>query len=99
MESAGKHLKGLVEVTTPSAGMFAWMKLTGVEDTEELVMKKCVSENVLLVPGVSFLPCAPGSRRAKSPYVRASYSTATRSEIDIALERLASLLKEEMRNK
>jgi kynurenine/2-aminoadipate aminotransferase len=49
-----------------------------------------VSKKVLFVPGQVFLP-----DNQKTPYVRAAYSTATPEEMDIAISRLAELLREE----
>ena len=49
--AADRHLTGLAEWTTPTAGMFAWIKLNGVEDSEQLIMQKAIDEKVLMVPG------------------------------------------------
>ena len=87
--AAQKHLTGLAEWNTPSAGMFCWIKLLGIEDSFSLIQEKAVKEKVLLVPGSSF--AADGQ---KSPFVRASFSTATPQQMDEALRRLATLLKE-----
>ena len=48
--AADRHLTGLAEWTTPTAGMFAWIKLNGVEDSEQLIMQKAIDEKVLMVP-------------------------------------------------
>mmetsp|Transcript_36835 Transcript_36835/g.50744 ORF Transcript_36835/g.50744 Transcript_36835/m.50744 type:complete len:421 (+) Transcript_36835:89-1351(+) len=84
-----KHLKGLVEYGVPDAGMFVWFKLKGVEDSMELIQKEALEAKVLLVPGASFF-----CDESPSPYVRASFSTASEDEMDIALERFASILRE-----
>uniref|UniRef100_A0A8C6PRS9 Kynurenine/alpha-aminoadipate aminotransferase, mitochondrial n=1 Tax=Nothobranchius furzeri TaxID=105023 RepID=A0A8C6PRS9_NOTFU len=68
--SAEKWLKDLAEWHPPSAGMFLWMKLKGVADTQQLIMEKALEKEVLLVPGGVFMinsgePC---------PYVRAAFS-------------------------
>ncbi len=68
--------------------MFVWLNLLGIEDSAELIREKAVEKKVLLVPGFEFFP-----NERKTNYVRAAYSTASESEIDQALERLASLLK------
>ena len=44
--SADKHLKGLVEYTPPTAGMFVWMKLVGIQDSFKLIKEKAVAEKV-----------------------------------------------------
>uniref|UniRef100_A0A671W1X4 Kynurenine/alpha-aminoadipate aminotransferase, mitochondrial n=1 Tax=Sparus aurata TaxID=8175 RepID=A0A671W1X4_SPAAU len=90
ISSADKWLKGLSEWHAPSAGMFLWIKLKGIADTQQLIMKKALEKEVLLVPGGVFMinssePC---------PYVRAAFSLATPEQIDEAFRRLASLIKE-----
>jgi kynurenine/2-aminoadipate aminotransferase len=88
IQAAEKHLKGLAEWEVPVAGMFLWIRLLGVEDTFDLIRKKAVTEKVLFVPGRSFVPGG-----ANSPYIRASFSTATPEQMDIAMSRLAGLLR------
>ena len=86
--AAKKNLTGLAEWNTPSAGMFCWIKLLGIDDTYSLIQEKAVKEKVLLVPGNAF--SAAGE---KSSYVRASFSMATPEQMDEALRRLANLIK------
>ncbi|XP_034712237.1 kynurenine/alpha-aminoadipate aminotransferase, mitochondrial isoform X2 [Etheostoma cragini] len=88
--SADKWLKDVAEWQTPSAGMFLWIKLKGITDTQQLIMKKALEKEVLLVPGGVFMinsgdPC---------PYVRAAFSLSTPEQIDEAFRRLSSLIKE-----
>jgi len=83
-----KHLKDLAQWTLPSAGMFFWFKPHGIDDSFSLIKEKAVAAKVLLVPGQAFMP-----DRSKSPFVRAAFSTATEAEMDEALGRFASLLK------
>eukprot|EP01125_Pyxidicula_operculata_P009481 TRINITY_DN3121_c0_g1_i1.p1 TRINITY_DN3121_c0_g1~~TRINITY_DN3121_c0_g1_i1.p1 ORF type:complete len:391 (+),score=56.55 TRINITY_DN3121_c0_g1_i1:238-1410(+) len=87
--AAENHLRGLCEWNIPEAGMFAWMKVRGVEDTENLIKNRAVAALVLLLPGRVF-----STEDKPSPYVRASFSLATTEEINTALERFAKLLKE-----
>uniref|UniRef100_A0AAX7VSL7 Aminotransferase class I/classII large domain-containing protein n=1 Tax=Astatotilapia calliptera TaxID=8154 RepID=A0AAX7VSL7_ASTCA len=68
----------VAEWHTPSAGMFLWMKLKGIADTQQLIMEKALEKEVLLVPGGVFMinssePC---------PYVRAAFSLSTPEQID-----------------
>ncbi|KAN0029875.1 hypothetical protein ACTA71_008012 [Dictyostelium dimigraforme] len=92
IDSIDRHLKGLVEFNIPSAGMFIWFKLLGVEDSKALIFKKAVEKKVLLVPGISFStdPTKP------SQYVRACFSTASKEQMDEAIKRFAELLNEEL---
>merc|ERR1711920_162139 len=89
LAAADKHLVGLAEWTIPEAGMFVWLKLNGIDDSESLITEKAKDKKVLLVPGTVFMP-----NSEKSSYVRAAYSSATPEEMDEALRRFASLLRE-----
>ncbi|RQM30200.1 hypothetical protein B5M09_000292 [Aphanomyces astaci] len=84
-----KNLTGLATWEAPDAGMFVWIKLVGVDDSKALIEQKAVASKVLLVPGQVFLP-----DNVKTSYVRAAYSTATPEQMDMAISRLAALLKE-----
>lgn len=98
LAAADRHLRAkadgtgdlLAEFGRPSAGMFIWMKLRGVEDTFDLVTKEAAAAKVLFVPGSAFFP---GCGSAKTPYVRAAFSTASPAEMETALERLGGLLR------
>uniref|UniRef100_A0A8C5AFK5 Aminoadipate aminotransferase n=1 Tax=Gadus morhua TaxID=8049 RepID=A0A8C5AFK5_GADMO len=83
-----KHIDGYVPFRTirvyvaewhaPSAGMFLWIKLKGIADTQQLIMEKAIEKEVLMVPGGVFMidsskPC---------PYVRAAFSLSTPQQID-----------------
>ncbi|KAJ3129428.1 hypothetical protein HK100_008648 [Physocladia obscura] len=92
LRSAEHHLKGLAEWVQPNAGMFVWIKLLGIDDSASLIKQKAVEKKVLLVPGFEFFP-----NPKTTPYVRASFSTATAEEIDIALARLAEIIREEQK--
>lgn len=92
LSSADKWLKDVAEWHPPMAGMFLWIKLKGIKDTQQLIMEKALEKEVLLVPGGVFNinssdPC---------PYVRAAFSLSTPQQIDEAFRRLADLIKEAM---
>ncbi|EGC33234.1 hypothetical protein DICPUDRAFT_37021 [Dictyostelium purpureum] len=89
-----KHLSGLVEYNIPSAGMFVWIRLLGIQDSKSLIFEKAVEKKVILVPGVAFKP-----DNSISPFVRASFSTANEEQMDEALKRLSALLNEELNKK
>ncbi|KAF9178828.1 hypothetical protein BGZ50_007447 [Haplosporangium sp. Z 11] len=91
---ARKHLVGLADWVEPDAGMFIWFYLKGIEDSFDLILTKAVEKKVLLVPGIEFY-CDPlGS--GPSQFVRASFSNVSETDMDLGLERLASLLKEQI---
>ncbi|XP_069100408.1 kynurenine/alpha-aminoadipate aminotransferase, mitochondrial [Pleurodeles waltl] len=91
LSSAEKWLTGLAEWQCPAAGMFLWMKINGISDTEKMIMEKAFKKEVLFAPGNGFLidkskPC---------PYVRASFSSSSPEQIDQGIQRLAMVIKEE----
>lgn len=88
LECLERHLGRFAEWNVPSAGMFIWIKLLGIDDTEVLIKEKAVAHRVLLVPGKVFMP----DPDAPCAYVRAAYSTASFDEMNLAMERLATLL-------
>ena len=68
--------------------MFVWFDLNGVQDTQELIQKRAIDANVILLPGQAFSPS-----NSPSSCVRAAFSTATEEEMDLALSRFAGLLE------
>ncbi len=102
LECAERHLgpsheanmgEALAEWSTPTAGMFCWLKLLGIprNDSLDLVKVKAVDAKVLFVPGVEFMPSAS---QGPVPYVRASFSTAAEEDIEEALRRLAVVVRQ-----
>lgn len=92
LEAAEKHLKGLAEWSVPTGGMFLWLKLN-IKDTKKMIEVKAKAKNVLFVPGNVFMiddtqPCS---------YIRSSYSIATPEQMDLAFQRLATLIRDEMK--
>jgi kynurenine/2-aminoadipate aminotransferase len=90
LAAAERHLTGLATWSAPEAGMFLWLKLNGINDTKSLIEDKAAAANVLFVPGQSFDPLDK-----PSPYVRASFSTASDEDMDVAMDRLAALISNE----
>jgi kynurenine/2-aminoadipate aminotransferase len=91
--AARKRLGGLCEFDVPNAGMFLWLRSL-VADTDALIKVKAADARVILIGGQSFMP-----DDSPSPYLRASYSTATPENMNIAFERLATLLRDEAKAK
>lgn len=90
MSLVEKHLKGLVEYGTPTAGMFIYFRLPGVTDSKKLVETKALDAKVIMVPGQAFSP-----KDEPSNCVRAAFSVASDQDMDTALARFAKLLKAE----
>ena len=90
LAAADKHLTGLCEWGVPMGGMFLWMRVPGVDCTWDMIMERAIEKNVMLIPGAAFMPV-----KAKSPFMRASFSIAPDDKIDVAMQRLAELIREE----
>ncbi|XP_037753458.1 kynurenine/alpha-aminoadipate aminotransferase, mitochondrial isoform X1 [Chelonia mydas] len=97
LAAADKWLKGLADWHAPAAGMFLWIKIKGVSDTQQLIMEKALQKEVLLVPGGAFNI----DSSVPSSYVRASFSLSSPAQMDQAFQRLAqkSQLHEETKEK
>lgn len=85
-----KHLTGLAEWHAPVAGMFVWLRLLRVADSQKLIEDKALQAKVILLHGAAFCP-----KGEISPYVRASFSTANDADMDTALSRFGQLLRNE----
>jgi kynurenine/2-aminoadipate aminotransferase len=86
-----KHMVGRGEWAVPDAGMFVWVRLLGsVTDSFTLVFEKLLKENVLVIPGLAFMP-----QQNKSEYVRISYSSVTKENMNQALKILADVIDAE----
>lgn len=84
-----KYLRGKATWGVPSAGMFVWLHLEGVKDSQRLIEERALSAKVLLLHGSAFLP-----QGGVSPFVRASFSTANDEEMELGVQRLSALLDE-----
>uniref|UniRef100_A0A8C3HPP3 Kynurenine/alpha-aminoadipate aminotransferase, mitochondrial n=1 Tax=Chrysemys picta bellii TaxID=8478 RepID=A0A8C3HPP3_CHRPI len=81
LAAADKWLKGLADWHAPAAGMFLWIKIKGVSDTQQLIMEKALQKEVLLVPGGAFNI----DSSVPSSYVRASFSLSSPAQMDQTL--------------
>ncbi|XP_019389890.1 PREDICTED: kynurenine/alpha-aminoadipate aminotransferase, mitochondrial-like [Crocodylus porosus] len=93
LAAADKWLKDLADWYVPTAGMFLWIKIKGISDTHQLVMEKALEKGICLVPGRGF----HRDSSEPSPYVRASFSFASPIQIDQAFQKLAELIRENMK--
>lgn len=94
LNAADKHLTGLCQWSVPEGGMFLWFNVPGVNDTWDMLLKRGLEKNIMLLPGHAF---KPGTGTKKSSNMRAAFSVAAESDFEVAFERLAQLIKEEMK--
>ncbi|XP_001499016.1 kynurenine/alpha-aminoadipate aminotransferase, mitochondrial isoform X1 [Equus caballus] len=92
LAAADKWLSGLAEWHVPTGGIFLWIKIKGINDVTHLIEEKALKNEVLVTPGnVFFIDSS-----APCPYFRVSYSLASPEEMDVALQRLAQVIRESL---
>jgi len=92
---ATKHLTGLAEWLEPSAGMFLWVKINGIEDSVKFIEGPLIKQMVLVAPGFCFML----NSEKPSPYLRISFSNLSEEKMDKGFKCLAAAIKEELANK
>ena len=68
----------MVTFNEPTAGMFIWMKILGIQDTRKLIYEKALAKEVLLLPGSAFFV----DQSTSYPFVRVSYSLCTPEQME-----------------
>ncbi|XP_072752226.1 kynurenine/alpha-aminoadipate aminotransferase, mitochondrial [Anoplolepis gracilipes] len=91
---AHKHLNGLVDFNVPKGGFFLWIKVRGIKNTWKMIMQRGVTDGVIMAPGAAFTKDSSKSCNA----VRASFAKASYEEMDLAMRRLAQLIRAESEN-
>ncbi|XP_008576751.1 PREDICTED: kynurenine/alpha-aminoadipate aminotransferase, mitochondrial [Galeopterus variegatus] len=92
LAAADKWLGDLAEWHVPTAGMFLWVKIKGVHDIKQLVGKEDFKKEILMFPGNDFQI----DSSIPSSYLRMSFSSASPEQMDVALQKLAQLIKESL---
>lgn len=82
------HLNDLADWESPKGGMFAWVRLRGLEDTRDFVKTLAEEHRVLTVPGAAF----SSNPNAKSPFIRLSFSFASTELIEPAISKIGRAL-------
>lgn len=67
------------------------MDVIGVPDTWDMIMERAFAKKVSFLPGQAFSPV-----KAPSSKLRASYSLVSEKEMDVAFQKLAELIIEEI---
>ena len=55
-EAATKHLTGVAEWSLPGGGMFLWLRVPEIEDTWDMLLKRGLEKNIMLLPGNCSFP-------------------------------------------
>lgn len=78
----------LVTFTEPTAGMFIWLQIPGIDDTRQLIYEKALGQEVLLLPGSAFF----ADQTKSYPFVRVSYSLCTPEQMEIVRQCMFDLV-------
>lgn len=87
---AHKHLNGLAEFNVPKGGFFLWIKIPGVSNSWKITQRG-IKEGIIMAPGAAFMTDSSKPCNA----VRASFSKASYEEMNLAIERLAQIIRAE----
>jgi 2-aminoadipate transaminase len=87
-EILGRHFNDLAQWTTPSGGLFYWLRLHDEVDTRTL-LDEAIARGVAFMPGEEFYPNEP-----QLGTVRLNFSHADAAEADRGLRVLADLIRE-----
>ena len=93
LAAADAHLAGLCEYSAPRGGMFLWLRVPGLASTWDMTMTRGLDRNIMLMPGRAFQPDAD----KPCQYLRAAFSIAPEEKFEPAMERLASLITDELK--
>jgi len=83
-----EHMADLATWIVPEAGMFVWLKLNDIEDASSFA-ELAMDNGVAFVPGSAFV-----TEDVKSPYLRLAFSLVPKNQLEEAVMRLASSIRE-----
>lgn len=92
ISSATKWLTGLAEWSVPEGGMFLWIRIPEVSDTREMIMKRALEKEVIIIPG----GCFSLKEDQPSSYCRISYSSSSPQDLDEGIRRLSEVIRDEI---
>jgi len=86
MDTLQKHFSDIATWNVPNGGFYVWLRLHASLSIRNL-FEKALQEGILLNPGNVYDP-------NPSPYLRLSYSYASRAELEQGLQRLSSIIRQ-----
>ncbi|KAL6427421.1 hypothetical protein ACFW04_008748 [Cataglyphis niger] len=89
---AREHLNGLADFNVPMGGFFLWIKVREVKNTWKMIMQRGITDGVIMAPGAAFMKDSSKPCNA----IRASFAKASYEEMDLAMRRLAQLIRAEL---
>ncbi|WP_295731037.1 PLP-dependent aminotransferase family protein [uncultured Limosilactobacillus sp.] len=87
-----KYFPANVEYTHPEGGLFIWVAVPGITDTQAL-FDECIKNNVAFVPGEPFYPdeVVPGT-------FRLNFSNMSDDKIEVGIQRLGQVIADFQQN-
>ncbi|KAJ0171939.1 hypothetical protein K1T71_012702 [Dendrolimus kikuchii] len=86
-------LTDLVHCPLPSAGLFFWVKVNGVEDVYNMVFHTAFKRGLMLIPGQAFVY----DSTAPCPYLRLTFSKIKYEDMKTAILHLSDIIRDEQR--
>ncbi|XP_075985878.1 kynurenine/alpha-aminoadipate aminotransferase, mitochondrial [Anticarsia gemmatalis] len=95
LHAALEPMADLAPYTMPDAGLFFWLRVSGVTDVYNMVFQTAFQRGLMLIPGQAFLY----DTTAPCQYVRLTFSKIRMEDINTAVRHLADTIREEQRMK
>lgn len=90
--AAATHLTGLADWTPPAAGMFLWLRLAEVRDSQREVWDALRAARVMVLPG-RVMHCREADPAFECPHVRLAFSACEEGDLEEGVSRLAVVLR------
>jgi 2-aminoadipate transaminase len=90
-----KHLSGVAKWTTPTSGVFIWLRLPSGVNTVELLKIAVEREGVAFIPGKAF---TVGRSECANECLRLNFTYCQREQIEEGVLKLARAIKDLMGN-
>ncbi|XP_049706282.2 kynurenine/alpha-aminoadipate aminotransferase, mitochondrial [Helicoverpa armigera] len=91
LHTALKPLERLAPFEYPTAGLYFWLRVNGVDDVYNMVFHTAFERGLMLVPGQAFLY----DTSAPCPYLRLTFSKIRLEDMDAAVSTLADVIRYE----
>ncbi|CAH2098021.1 unnamed protein product [Euphydryas editha] len=93
LSAALRGLEGLADWSEPTAGLFHWLRVRGVDDVYNMVFHTAFERGLMLIPGQAFL----FDSSATCPYIRLTFSKIKIEDIEAAVGHLANIIRDEQK--
>ncbi|PVZ96623.1 hypothetical protein BB558_007448 [Smittium angustum] len=99
VKSMKERLGNMIEFSVPETGMFVWLKVNLPDEAKregvvDELFERMTEKNMLMIPGFLFSADQKNPNVKDIPYFRATFVYAPLEELDMAIERLETVLLE-----